>query len=528
MAAFVGRLPSAQSTGGAGNPPAELKQEIFGGTLQVRAQSAGTTYDPQTASLAAPPLEIDLLPAVADRIVPGSLIFQWAGETYIDRSGVLFRGVSTATNAGIAVGTVDYATGVVTLQAYPGGQSGAVTRLAALTENAGFSTTMVTFRTPGAPLRPASLQITAVRADTSEIITGTADLNGTITGGGGVIHGEVDIQSGIVRLLFSSNPADLSGASDVPVIALMVTYNAVVQTSMPMSADLLGLDPVRLPADGRVPIYREGDVLVIHHTAEHEVVPEAGATVTFGRAYQADVEVVDSNGVPMSPAQYSTNREAGTLTWADPVLLVDADDNMLTPPLTIRERVEHMTVCTEVQITGALSFGSPLPWDLPAAETKVSSAVTWGDLQARVYRWFTQQTWNQGAPNWTDTQQGNSTTAQYNQLNYQIEITNSGAIAGKWAIVFTNATTFNVVEQQLGVIGTGTTGADCSPINPATGVPYFVIRAAGWGGGWAAGNAVRFNTDACLGPMWVVRTVVSGQGTVDDDKFKLQIRGDAD
>ena len=528
MAAFVGRLPSAQSTGGAGNPPAELKQEIFGGTLMVRAQSAGTTYEPQTDSVAAPPLEIELLPHIADPIVPGSLIFQWGGETYIDRSGVLFRGISTSTNAGTAVGTIDYATGIATLQTYPAAQGGAVNRIAALTENAGFSTTMVFFRTPGAPLRPASLQITAVRADTSEIITGTADLNGNITGGGGVIHGEVDIQSGIGRLLFSTNPDDLTGASDVPVIALLVTYNAVVQVSMPMSADLLGLDPVRLPADGRVPIYREGDVLVIHHTAVHEVVPEAGATVTFDRAYQADVEVVDSKGVPMSPAQYSVNREAGTLTWADPVLLIDAEDNMLTPPLTIRERVEHMTVCTEVQITGAVSFGSPLPWDLPAGETKVSSAVTWGDLQARVYRWFTQQTWNQGAPNWGDTPIGNATTAQYNQLNYPIEITNMGAIAGRWAIVFTSATSFNVVERQLGVIATGSTSTDCSPINPATGVPYFTIRAAGWGTGWASGNAVRFNTDACLGPMWVVRTVISGQGTVDDDKLKLQIRGDAD
>lgn len=528
MAAFVGRLPRAQSTGGAGNPPAELKQEIFGGTLMVRAQSAGTTYEPQTDSVAAPPLEIDLLPHIADPIVPGSLIFEWGGQTYIDRSGVLFRGISTATNAGAAVGAIDYATGIATLQTYPGGQGGAVNRIAALTENAGFSTTMVFFRTPGAPLRPASLQITAVRADNSQVITGTADLNGNISGGGGVIHGEVDIQSGIGRLLFSTNPNDLTGASDVPVIALLVTYNAVVQVSMPMSADLLGLDPVRLPADGRVPIYREGDVLVIHHTAEQEVTPEAGQTVALGRGYQAMIEVVDSQGVPMDPTQYTVDRELGLLTWADPVLLQDPDAGPLSLPLKLRDRVEHMTVCTEVQITGAVSFGSPLPWDLPAGETKVSSAVTWGDLQARLYRWYTQQTWNQSAPNWSDAPIGGSTTAQYNQLNYPPIITNAGAIAGKWALVFTSATSFNVVEEKLGVITTGNTTSDLAPINPATGAPYFTIRREGWGSGWAAGNAVRFNTDACLGPMWVVRTVLSGQGTVNDDHLKLQVRGDAD
>jgi hypothetical protein len=145
-----------------------------------------------------------------------------------------------------------------------------------------------------------------------------------------------------------------------------------------------------------------------------------------------------------------------------------------------------------------------------------------------VHTWFTQQTWSTGAPNWTDAPVGNTTTAQYNSLSYPQVITNAGAIDGKWALIFTSATAFNVVEEKLGVIATGNTSSDCSPINALTGQPYFLIRREGWGSGWAASNAVRFNTDSALGPMWVVRTVVSGQGTVDDDQFKLQIRGDAD
>lgn len=502
------------------------RQEVFGGTLMVRAQASGATYAAQTDSVAAPGLQWRLLPGVSDAIVPGSLLLQWGGETYVDRAGILFKGLSTTTNAGTAVGTVDYASGIATLASYPAGLSGAVTVLACLTARSGFGTTDATWRTPGAPLRPASVQVTAVRADTAQIITATADLNGTINSG--IIRGTVDSQTGIVRLRFTTNPDDETGSSDVAVIASLLTYNAVVQTSLPMSAELLGLDPVRLPADGRVPVYRDGDVLVIHHTAEQEVTPAAGQTVVLERAYQAAIEVVDAAGVLMDSAQYSVDRELGSLTWGNPVLLEDAEGNPLVSPLYIRDRVEHMTVCSEVQITGALGLSSPVPWDLPAEETLVSSAVTWGDLQARVFRWFTQQTWNTGAPNWTDTQQGNSTTAQYNLLNWPVVITNKGAIAGKWALVFTGATVFNVVEQQLGVITTGNTSSDCAPLNPATGSPYFTIKKEGWGAGWAAGNAVRFNTDACLGPMWVVRTVLSGRGTVEDDQFDLQVRGDAD
>lgn len=502
------------------------RQETFGGTLMVRAQDADAVYAPQVDSVSAPELQWNLLPNVADPIVPGSLILQWAGETYIDRAGVLFRSVSTSTNAGVAVGSIDYSSGIATLSTYPAGQSGGVTRIACLTSRAGFSTTEATFRTPGAPLRPASLQVTVVRSDNASIITATADLNGNINSG--IVRGTVDIQTGIVRLKFTTDPSDTTGASDVPVIASLVSYNTVVQSSLPMSADLLGLDPVRLPADGRVPVYREGDVLVIHHTAETEANPVAGETVQLDRSYQAEIYVVDANGARLRADQYTTDRELGTLTWASPLLLEDDDSNPLVSPLTIRDRVEHMTVCTEVQITGALGIGSPVPWDMPANETRVSSAVTWGDLQARVFRWFTQQTWNQGAPNWGDEPIGNSTTAQYNQLNWPVVVTNRGSIAGKWALVFTSATSFNVVEQRLGVITTGNTSTDCAPVNPATGTPYFTIRSQGWGSGWAAGNAVRFNTDACLGPMWLVRTVISGKGTVDDDQFKLQIRGDAD
>ncbi|MFD1691233.1 hypothetical protein ACFSHR_05705 [Azotobacter chroococcum] len=363
-----------------------------------------------------------------------------------------------------------------------------------------------------------------MRTDTAEVVTATADTNGTFAGP--VIWGSVDVETGIVRLKFTADPDDTSGASDIPVIPALLRYNAVLYSSLPLNAELIGLDPVRLPADGRVPIYREGDVLVIQHTAETVIAsPVAGATETLARAQQAAIEVVDAAGIALDPAQYTADRELGTVTWANPLILQDVDTNPLALPLTIRDRVEHMAVCSEVQISGALSIGAPLPWDLPAGETQVSSAVAWGDLQARLHTWYTQKTWNSGAPNWTDSPSGDSTTSNYNSLNYPPVATNKGAIAGKWAIVFTSATAFNVVEEKLGVITTGSTGSDCAPTNPATNAPYFTILAAGWGSGWAAGNAVRFDTDSCLGPLWIVRTVLSGQGSVEDDQFRIQIRG---
>jgi len=506
--------------------PVQVREQ-FGGTLSVAAQPANVATEPQTSNQALPPLSVELLPGVGESIVPGSLLFSWNGALYTDRSGILYRDVASNTNGGTAVGSVDYVSGIAALSSYPGNASGAASLLACLTASAGFSVTGATFRTPGAPLRAGSMQITVVRTDTAAIVTAAANLNGEFSTG--IVHGTVDTATGIARLRFTTNPADETGASDVPVIPLLLRYNAVVQTRLPLDAGLLGLDPVRLPADGRVPIYRDGDVVVIHHTAETVVsAPTAGGTLQLARAQQESIEVVDGAGTMLRAASFSADRENGTVTWSNPLVLQDAEGNPVGLPLLVRDRVEHMALVTEVQITGELGISSPLPWDLPAGDAQVSSAVAWGDLQSRIHTWFTQQTWSQGAPNWTNAPVGNTTTAQYNSLSYPPIITNAGGISGKWALVFTSATAFNVVEEQLGVISTGNTATDCAPINALTGQPYFTIRREGWGSGWAAGNAVRFNTDSALGPMWCIRTVISGQGTVDDDQFELQVRGDAD
>lgn len=501
--------------------------EAFGGTLSIRAQSSGQSYGAQTDVQTVAPVTLDLLPGITEPILPGSLVFTWAGETYVDRSGVLYKNISPTTNAGIAVGSVDYAGRTASLSTYNAGAAAAVTLLACLTTNAGFSINAMVFRTPGAPLRPGSMQVTAVRVDTAQVVTASADANGVFSHA--VIKGTVDVATGIARLRFTSNLDDQTGASDIPVIPLLLRYNAVVFSSLPLDAGLIGLDPVRLPADGRVPIYREGDVLVVHHTAETTVAsPQGGQVLQLGRTQQAAVEVVDGNGLMLRAASYTLNRDLGRVIWGNPLVLQDADGNPLTTPLVVRDRVEHMTLCTEVQVSGQLGLSSPLPWDLPATETQVSSALSWGDLQARYHHWFTQKTWNTGVPNWTDSPVGETTTANYNLLSYPPLITNIGSIDGKWALVFTTATTFQVVEEKLGVISTGSTSQDCAPTNPETGQPYFTIRWQGWGSGWAAGNAVRFNTDSCLGPMWIVRTVLSGQGAVTEDEFRVQIRGDAD
>jgi hypothetical protein len=37
-----------------------------------------------------------------------------------------------------------------------------------------------------------------------------------------------------------------------------IKYNCVVYSYLPLDAELIGIDPVRLPQDGKVPIFRKG------------------------------------------------------------------------------------------------------------------------------------------------------------------------------------------------------------------------------------------------------------------------------
>ncbi|MES9983173.1 MAG: hypothetical protein ABW115_07175, partial [Candidatus Thiodiazotropha sp. 6PLUC6] len=437
----------------------------------------------------------------------------------------VFTDISTETNAGIQVGRIDYSGGVVTLASYPQGSFSAATIESAATIGPGFQVDAVAFRTPGSPVRLGSLQLTAVRVDNGDIITATADFNGEFDTP--EVQGKIDTTTGWCELQFT----DGGSPEEKPIFVIpqSVRYNCVVETSLPLDAELIGLDPVRLPPDGKVPIFRAGDIVVISHTASTDAgTPTAGQEVTLTRDHQAEITVEDSSGTLLKADQYTVDREAGTVTFADPLSLVDADSNALSAPFTIKDRVEHMSVLSDVQINGDLSIIAPVPWDLPASETTVSSAVVYGDLQSRVKKFFSQKVWDNGEPNWTDDRIGDQTTAQYNTINYPVEVTNKGAIYGKWAIIFTSSSAFQVVEEKLGIIETGNTTTDTAPVNPETGVPYFTLRADGWGSGWAVGNAIRFNTDGCLAPVWICRTVLSGQGTETNDEFTLQIRGDAD
>ena len=178
---------------------------------------------------------------------------------------------------------------------------------------------------------------------------------------------------------------------------------------------------------------------------------------------------------------------------------------------------------SDVQINGQVTLAAPLLRDFPAG-SQLSSALLYGDLQARATNLFDQQTWKDV---WQSTVAGSGATAQYNDIDYPVEVLNNGAVTERWRLNFTSTTSFQVIGESMGVIATGTTGTDLQPINQLTTLPYFTLRAAGWGAGWSVGNQLRFDTIAAAPPTWLVRTVLPG-AALTGDSFDAQLRGDVD
>lgn len=458
-------------------------------------------------------------------IIPKTIWLKINGVDYFDDGkGKLITNYSAATSAGTQVGNINYQTGELSIQNVSVTSSDVEVK-SVVTLIQGMTSDQLIFAIKDRPLRHSSFQmnIETVDGTTRRYI---ADENGNIkTTPGNVSVGTINIKTGVVII----NASALPGTPESRVSVLgSLRYNAVKSESLPVDPDIVGLNVQRLPIDGRVPIFKLGDTVVFNHSETKPIdTPVAGATETLSRQNIAEATVF-CDDKQLSKEQYEIDLKLGTVTFANPLTLETDDGTPLSGDWSIEHRIEHMTLATRVQQSGILTLQVPSAHDFPA-NTIVSSALLFGDLQADVLNLFTQKTWQNNAPNWTDQPDSSGeTTARYDTINYPIAVSNESAVTDKWAIVFKSSSTVDVVSENLGVIITGISiGSQIAPINPVTEKPYFVIQANGWGGGWATGNVLRFNTKSALAPFWIARTVTPAQGITESDGFTLSPRGDS-
>lgn len=122
-----------------------------------------------------------------------------------------------------------------------------------------------------------------------------------------------------------------------------------------------------------------------------------------------------------------------------------------------------------------------------------------------------------------------SVTSALGTLNGALmEPRNLGGVFQNWTITFTSTTAFRLDGDTLGTsVATGDTSTTFSPNNPARSSPYFSIPAAAWGGTWAPGDTVTFQTVPAAVPVWYRRDVPASSGTLSNDAAVLAIQGES-
>ena len=481
--------------------------------------------------------QLHLRTNLANSFTLSGVTFEAGNKRYVVRAnGDVVTDIGATTGVGTKVGDLTLGVGELTLDLWPSGTSPLVSKwrgAAAAPVNGAdspYNTYAVTFRLPTAPIRTGSFSLLGTMRDGTTFNV-TANNDGIINSTR--VKGKINYTTGVVRVVFVTPDApegaiqtDISFLG-VPGVSMVyvdlakndtLRFNAVAYSYLPVDADLLGIDPVRLPSDGRVPIFRRAGVAVLGSkqvTASETVVN--GDTIDTGRTRLSRIRVLGHNNLVISTG-WVVDLESGIVTFEDVT--------GYSQPVRIEHRVEDMALVSDAQIDGTISFTRALTHDYDPADSYVSSAFMTGDLHARVSLVFDQASWSPQV--YLDAVTGEPATATFDTINHPIVVTNAGALTERWVIRFTSATAFQIIGEHVGIIGTGSTSVDAAPNNPATSAPYLTIPHEGWGSGWSAGNILRINTVGADEPVWMVRTVQQGPEAGEDYSFTVLVRGDVD
>lgn len=430
-----------------------------------------------------------------------SWTFELAGKHTIERDGVLYQNWDYNTGTGTVVGSLNAATGIVTINNLAPNENPSIKVLSGVYHQGEYGMQAFHGRTAAAPIRPESFIIYAETGDAT--LRGDSQADGSITGD---LQGTIDSDAG----LFSVTAEQI-----VPPESLR--YNAVSQISIPLDSTI-GINAVRLPADGRVPIFRAGDVIVIGNQMTQDLgsAHTSGGTIVLERPDADRVCIVDANGKHVLATQYDI--VSGSLKWAQ-----NLDLSGYAMPLSAKLKYEEENRLMGVDISGSLKLQHGLLRDYPVENTYVSSAIIGGDLEVRATEPFSQAAWHKKYEN---TRHGDEILAKLNVKDFPIKLTSRGAINGRWLIEFSSSTQFRLYEERLGLVAESDTLTDLAPINPATDKPFFTLPSLAFGGGWDTRNCIRFNTFTTMMGIWFIRAV---QPTADKtsraDKFTACLRG---
>ena len=318
------------------------------GWVKLLYNAPGATSAQQETIDFAP--EIALVPDVKAAVVPGSATLgvgrmiaygltdgplplppsgplPLLSEVWQDSGNGVLRQRTDDGTGWIVRGNINYITATVQLSSWTPGELNQFQRRGCVTTAGEPINSEYVFRTASAPLRPGSLSVQFARAS-GGVQTITVPATGELVSAG--VLANVNHDTGLVKLRFGTRVVAAGNeaepwfdetALDVqgkifrpePVAVSTVRYSAVAYSYLPLDASLLGIDPVRLPSDGRVPIFRAGGFAVVGHTGRLTATVSAGQTLNAGRVRLSRLRVLGNDGVAIHTGTRPTWTRAPSL-----------------------------------------------------------------------------------------------------------------------------------------------------------------------------------------------------------------------
>jgi hypothetical protein len=548
----------------------ETGSETYLGPMTVRYQVAGAVTTAQTYTVTLSDLEIDLLPLRSDPIYPGSATVRLGASNYTDiGDGNLYA------DDDAVVGSIDYLSGRATLTEWSSA-SATVLLVSGLVQRGEPQQTDYIFRTAAAPIVAGELGIQATETD-GDAISFQVPTDGAIAETECTGTARHDI--GLVSLSFTD-----------PVWPGTLRYSGTVRKTIPMDPDLLGLDPTRL-GDGRVPIYRAGDLVVIQEWLEEDLPDNltAGQTITLEQDDLAQVYLYDGAGEDTQQLptglvgaqeidlgatflEYCLLRDADGRNIPGGLFAVDYEAGVITmaSPLNLTGYVEPLVArylsrvdpdLWDVDLAaGEITMASPL--DLSAyteplsaryriederlvsevqitGEVSVSAAITHdystnavvaSKLRHGDLQARVDPVWAQNTWTgvWSDDLIGSAPTG-----GFQYDDTGYPPLVNNHGAITERWRLSRRSDGQWDVIGE-TVGVLAVWAGTSTLQVMYRGRVAlelyheGLGGGDAAGNQLRINTYGCMGPYWALRCTRPGAADLAEDSATMAQRVDAD
>lgn len=141
--------------------------------------------------------------------------------------------------------------------------------------------------------------------------------------------------------------------------------------------------------------------------------------------------------------------------------------------------------------TATINISGELGYNFSQDTTIVSTVMDIGTIET-------------SSDSWIET----SSAGTYDEATYPVVLYNVGTIKDSWTLTFSDATNFTVVGATTGSVGSGSTAADFQPVNGSS--YYFKIDKNGFGGTFANGDTITFNTVHSGQGLWARETVPSG------------------